>query len=492
MDADFLREEREHLERGKGTRLYETTAWSLPLAFGIDAEWTDSRPEGRWTDAPVPPVEGSLEHDRGAVAYVIDGAPDAVPGALADLFGAGIAVRVAEKPFRVAGSDHVRGSLLVRREGQPETLVEALERIAAARGVTIEGVPTFRAEKGPDLGGHRFHALIAPRIGVWAGWPVAPAPYGALWRLLDEEVRYRFNALDLARFATIDLGRYNVLVFPPTIGVGYAAILGPAGIDRLRRWIEAGGTAIGIGSGAAFLAAKSTELTAARLRREALDRYPPVVLGPSAEIAERAGRLRARGVTGKPASGSSERSPYDYAPLIGPGARPFARGVASLAPTPLEPVPLGEWVRPWLPPGREKPKPEDLQRADERLRRFAPRGVFVRAELDPEQWLTWGLGERTLPVLLRGSDALVAEPPVEVAARFASIDRLHLGGLLWPEAAGRIAGTAYATREAVGRGQVILFLGEPEFRGWTLGTRRLLLNALLLGPGLGTRWSAPW
>ena len=37
-----------------------------------------------------------------------------------------------------------------------------------------------------------------------------------------------------------------------------------------------------------------------------------------------------------------------------------------------------------------------------------------------------------------------------------------------------------------------LFLSEPEFRGWTLGTRRLLTNALLYGPGLGTRWSAPW
>ena len=52
--------------------------------------------------------------------------------------------------------------------------------------------------------------------------------------------------------------------------------------------------------------------------------------------------------------------------------------------------------------------------------------------------------------------------------------------------------SASRTREGVGRGQVILFLAEPEFRGWTLGTRRLLLNAILYGPGLGTRWSTPW
>ena len=112
-------------------------------------------------------------------------------------------------------------------------------------------------------------------------------------------------------------------------------------------------------------------------------------------------------------------------------------------------------------------------------------------ELDHEAWLTWGVDDE-LPALIRSRSALVAEPPVQVAARFADLERLHLGGLLWPEAAGRLAHTAYATREARGRGQVILFLDEPEFRGWTLATRRLLANGILYGPGLGTRWSTPW
>jgi hypothetical protein len=81
---------------------------------------------------------------------------------------------------------------------------------------------------------------------------------------------------------------------------------------------------------------------------------------------------------------------------------------------------------------------------------------------------------------------------VRVAARFADLERLHLGGLLWPEAAARLARTAYATRESLGRGQVILFSGDPVYRGWLPDTRRLLLNAILYGPGLGTRWSRPW
>jgi hypothetical protein len=64
---------------------------------------------------------------------------------------------------------------------------------------------------------------------------------------------------------------------------------------------------------------------------------------------------------------------------------------------------------------------------------------------------------------------------------------VRMSGLLWPEAAQRIANSAYLTRESVGNGQIIMFSGEPVFRGATLGTNRLLLNAVVFGPGMGTR-----
>ena len=64
---------------------------------------------------------------------------------------------------------------------------------------------------------------------------------------------------------------------------------------------------------------------------------------------------------------------------------------------------------------------------------------------------------------------------------------VRMSGLVWPEASQRIANSAYLTRERVGNGQVILFSGEPNFRGATLGTNRLWLNAIVYGPGLGTR-----
>jgi hypothetical protein len=503
MEASFFREEREYLERGKGTRLYEITAWSLPLGYGIEAHWTPARPASGWSAEPVPSAAGSLKSVSEPYGYVIDGRPDDAIWALADLLQQGVAVRVAERPFRIEGMAFDRGAFLIKHEGNPDDLDARLADVATRHPVVIQAVSTAKAEDGPDLGGRYFHPLVAPRVGIWTGAPVSPSSYGALWHLFDERLGLRFSGLELIRFNRVDLARYNVLIFPPTFrGAGaYRELLGPGGLERLKAWMEAGGTAIGIGSGAEFLADERSELTGTRLRRQALETYPPVVLGPSAELVARGGNFRAVGLRAEPddekddkgdGASPARESPYDVAPVIGAGAAPFAEGFERGTPVDGKPVDLAHWLKPFLPPGKSKPEKEDLERADARLRRFSTRGTFVRIELDDDAWLTWGLGENELSALIRASDTLVAAPPVRVAARFADIERLHLGGLLWPEAAARLAHTAYVTREGVGRGQVILFLNEPVFRGWTPGTRRLLVNAILYGPGLGTRWSAPW
>jgi hypothetical protein len=509
MEASFLREEREFQERGKGTRLYETTAWSLPLAFGVDAYWTPTKPGGTWTDArPMLPT-GSFRNREEVYGYVVDGAADNTTGALADLLQRGIAVRVADKPFTVFGRGFDRGALLIKREGNPEDLVQQLGEVAIRWRVTIEATPTALAETGPDLGGRHFRPLVAPRVGVWTGSPVSSSSYGAIWHMLDLGVDLRFSGLDIGRFRRTDLRRYNVLVFPPAGSLGYRSVLGKSGIERLRQWIEAGGTAIGLGSGAEFLADAEVGLTATRRRRDALDRYPPVVLGVSAADVAAGGPFRAAGIRapeqkkeedtreerGRKRTAAPEKaereSPYDIAPILGPGARPFAVGVDLGTPAPAAPIDLDTWIKPLLPEGVDKPTPEDVKAVDSRLRRFRPRGAFLRAELDREAWLTWGLGDE-ITVWLGTGNAFVAEPPVQVAARFPEVDRLHLGGLLWPEAAGRVAHTAYVTREGKGRGQIILFLNDPTYRGWMLEGRRMFANAVLYGPGLGTRWATPW
>jgi hypothetical protein len=134
---------------------------------------------------------------------------------------------------------------------------------------------------------------------------------------------------------------------------------------------------------------------------------------------------------------------------------------------------------------------KELALADERARTFMPRGAIMRIDLDPEHWLSFGAGDK-VPAILFSSDVFMSKDPVQTPARFSDAAHLRLSGLLWPEAKTRWATTAYATRESRGKGQVILFAGEPNFRATYFGTERLLLNALFLGPGFGTEHPVGW
>ena len=514
MEASFLKEERESIELGRGTRIYDTTGWSIPLAFGLPAYWTSTKPGGNWvpSHATAAPASRAAAPQGDTLAWVFDGGTDRAALAVANLLGAGATLRLAEKPFTVEGWVHGPGAILLRKGENGPEIGRVIDAATSSGSLSVQRVSTVLAESGADLGGNYFHPLVVPRIGVFTGPLVASSEYGWIWHLLDTQVGLRFTALDLANFSSIDLRRYNVLVLPaPGVSdAAFRAILGKDEIQALKQWVEAGGTLIGVGGGATVLADKDTALTKTRLRSQALDVAPPPVWSLTAAEAIRAGPKSAAGLAAselepapapdsapkgvpkgaKPAPQPS-RSPYDVAPVIGPGAAPFVVDVELGAPLPGKPKELDSWLKPALPPGQREPKDDDRKRADERLRKFSPQGALLRIDLTADDWMTWGLPS-DLTAWVGADDALVARSPANVVASFPGIDTIQRGGLLWPEAAARLARTAYAVRERLGRGQVILFLDHPVFRGWTLATRRLFLNAVLYGPGLGAETPAPW
>ena len=114
---------------------------------------------------------------------------------------------------------------------------------------------------------------------------------------------------------------------------------------------------------------------------------------------------------------------------------------------------------------------------------YDPGGAYLKAEIDEEHWLAFS-GSAALPVLAHSGVVLDACEEAKPIVRFAGTESLRIGGLLWPEAAERIAGSAYLAQRHRGLGQVILFAHDPAFRGYSLGTARLLTNALLFGPGM--------
>lgn len=446
LPTKFLEIERREVLEKNETKLYEITAWSLPLAYNVECYYTDAIPAVK-TAEPPREAEGGVTGLSPKFGYVFDITDDRSYSLLARLLDRGVRVWCAREPFEVAGRKFARGSLLVKRGANPDLTGEELNEIAKSEGVEVFGVDTALATTGADLGGGEFRLLEAPRIGLVAGAETSASDFGAAWHLLDARLRYEASVLDLSGLARTDLRRYNVLVLPPTWGGAevYQNALGKKGIENLKTWIESGGTLVAMGAGAAFATDTTVALCSVRQRRQVVRKLPE----------------------------------YD---------RALASWKAAVTPD-VDSVDV--WEGKGAPVTTEEKKPAEadfdaLAEADETARKLRPRGAILAVDADEKHWLSFGV-RSPVPVLIDTDYVYLAKSGVQIAGRFAPPGRIRLSGLLWPEARERWSETAFVAREGRGSGQVVLFADTPNFRGYFHGGERFLLNAIFLGPGFGTR-----
>lgn len=457
MPSSFLADERKELEKKKETKLYEITSWSVPLAYNLEAYRTD-KPVTASTE-PVTEVTqpaGRLENPQAAYGYLFSYGTTGSVLVVARLLEQNFKLRVAEKPSTVQGKKFPAGTILLRISENPAQLSSALKKLAQEYGIEIFGINTALAEDGADLGGNEFELLQLPKIGLLANSPIDFTDFGAIWHLIDQKLKMRATALDIDRLGWSDLSLYNVLIFPSSWGGGeeFARQLGKGGMAKLKQWIEAGGTLIAMGNAAAFAADTAGGLSQVKLKEQVLDSLSSYE-------------------TALAKIDSVETYKIDTLDLWEPKPTPAPAGKKES----VEKAGLSE--------------PKGLKEADERGRLFMPRGAIFRVDLDQEQWLSYGAGSK-VPVLVYTSNAFLTKDPTLTVGRFASQNKLRLSGLLWPEARQRWTRTSYLTRESKGKGQIILFATPPNFRGYFAGAERLLINAILLGPGMGAAIPLEW
>lgn len=491
MTTEFLTEERRELLRFDRTRLYEVTGWSASMLFDLECyaltgkvlKKADAEP----MDLGASASETGLVSTETTVGYVIDGADDASVITAGRLMERGVQVRAADKALVFGGQDYSRGSILVTLKDNQNfngDLAGVINEVTTEVGITARSLSTgLGAGDLPDLGGEHFVLLHAPRIAVIGETPFSPYSFGTCWYTIDHILGLRAAYLDVAKISKMDLRRYNVIVLPS----------GPPDalkdrMDDLRAWVKAGGTLIAIDGSTAAIAREEGGIGSIRCLPDILAKPEPYV---QAIIREWEGQTT---VVDPEAVWSHTAPTGDRAPDI-----------------------------PWLGAGLyagEKPDEDERKRRDEWRRIFMPRGAIVAGRIDDRSWLTAGCSDY-LPLIYSAKNVLMVPPTVEAPVRVgffhpapgeddavevADTDkdnekeeptpgwtiappgyelRMRMSGLLWPEAAERIANSACVARDEVGDGQVILFASNPLFRASTPGTERLFINAVICGPGMG-------
>ncbi len=449
LDSEFLKKERRGLEKEKDSYMYEASAWSMPLAYGLDAYMTNK--SFRVNAAPLREIEsvaGSLINPNATYGFLINNEGESKALALVELYAKNLTVYTGMKPFTIDGVSYNGGSLLIRRKNNPENLSDILQSIAQETGAEIRGVSTARVEEGFDLGSTKFRLLIEPHIALCTGNPLNWGDFGTLWFIIDHELGIPHSLINFTALTRTNINKYNVLIMPSIWGGAGSAksVLGKHGASLLRDWMRDGGTLICVGNSAVYAADSSSGLSQVRMLRQSFDKLP--MYDKMVDLEKRA-----------------ESPPLDTMELWHP-----------------EKVKDKKEMEMPSSPGNI----EYMEKYDQWRRIFHPRGAIMRVNLNTEHWLAFGMGDK-VPALTYGDEVLLSGYPVETVGRFADENSLRLSGLLWPEARERWAESAYVTREGVGKGQLILISRQPYNRAYYQGTRQLFVNAVLYGPGLGAK-----
>lgn len=525
-----LEEERKELLAKGRSKLYDTTAWNVTMLYGLPALTLGMElPQhavpltNRPSNPPPTAVQTTLSSPT---AFVIDGADDSSVAAAARLMERGVQVRVAEKPFRFDEHDFARGSVVVTRLDNRSfsgDLRKTVCEAAAETGLTVFPVCSgLGAGDLPDLGGEHFQRLEPPRIALLTRDSVSATDYGSIWFTIDHKLGIRHSHID--DVGRLDLSRYNVVVVPDARASGISTNM----IASLKDWVRNGGTLIAIGGSTSAFTQEKADLSKVRPLPEVLSRLAEYELVILREWMAQNGELPAEESVWSHLATTNLRYPWQMVDGPHPDEKElrkrdawqslFMPQGAVLAAR----VSTNHWLTAgcgeWLPVvvGRQP-----ILMAGDGVEAPVRYGYLTRSSAKcggstEQAGETSPSPTRSTPApkpsvasdsdhpagggVESSSNARKSpanpdshqkekdkEPPRVGWAALPPGTEMHLrmSGLLWPEAAHRLANAAWVTRESCGRGQIILFATPPTFRAATVGTTRVFLNALVYGPGFG-------
>ena len=298
-----------------------------------------------------------------------------------------------------------------------------MTRLARDTGADVYAASSGWVEDGVNFGSRWVVQMKKPAIALAWDTPTQSAAAGATRFVLERQYGYPVTPVRTVQLAGADLSKFQVLILPP--GGNYANVLGENGIERLKNWVSGGGTIIALGDAVGFLADAKVEL-----------------LDVSQENALREGEDKEKDKkTEKPESGRV------------PGTT-----IASEA------------------------EFEKATKAKEELPDSAP-GAIARARVRPDYWLTAGVGD-TVYAMVEGRaifTPIKSDKGVN-AVYFDAADKLVASGHLWAENRKQMAFKPLVISSTSGRGIVVGFTEDPNFRAFNDGMNVLFLNAVFRGP----------
>lgn len=254
----FLEEQRQRTQEDEPDQFYDLTAWSLPLAMNVEA-WATSAPVGG--AKPLAPRTRPA-FKSASYGYLVDGEDPNVYRVAGRMLRDDVKFNVSEDPIVIGDRTFARGTIVVLKGNNKNDVDAALERIGREEMVAFAPVETGWIG-GTAFGSERIHFIKDPKIALVGGNGTDPTSFGMLWHTLDVDTPIPHTTLSMDALRNTDFSHYRVLVLPN--GGAYHDRLGKSGIEKLKSWINGGGTLVVIQNAANFLRDKDVDISKVKL-----------------------------------------------------------------------------------------------------------------------------------------------------------------------------------------------------------------------------------
>jgi hypothetical protein len=231
----------------KDSLFYDITAWTMPLAFGLQyGELNATQYKGDLLGEKLtgPVLSTSIFFDKTDYAYLLEWNHYYSPAALYELQNVGITAKVATVPFEVSVNGINRkfngGTIMVPVSLQTlssDEIYTTLKKVVSKYGVATVPIKSGSVISGNDIGSSKFIPVIKPSIAMLVGAGVNATDAGEVWHLLDQRMNIPAAHLEISVFNRVDVSKYNTIIM---VGGSYNEL----NKDKLKAWVQNGGILI--------------------------------------------------------------------------------------------------------------------------------------------------------------------------------------------------------------------------------------------------------